>query len=223
MIKAILYKEWIKSRWYLLVAFVVMTSFSGYALVKLYRAVSLMGAAHIWEVMVTRNAVFVDQMQYVPLLVGLLLAVVQFVPEMQRKCIKLTLHLPIPLYATVGTMLVYGVVALSVIYLMNLLLLYGFTIPVLASELVANIVGTVLPWYLAGVAAYLLGCWVILEPTWRLRLVEMFMAVLLLRIWFLGSVPCAFGNFLYVMSFVTLLSASLAWFSVSRFVEGRQD
>ena len=72
MLKAILYKEWIKSRWYLAVAFAVTCAFAGYAMLRLYRALGMMGAGHIWEVMVTRNAVFVEQMEYVPLLAGLL-------------------------------------------------------------------------------------------------------------------------------------------------------
>ena len=103
-----LYKEWIKTRWYLLAAFAVLGGFAGYALVKLHRAAALMGAGHIWEVMVTRNAVFIDQMEYLPLLVGLLLAAVQFVPEMQRKCLKLTLHLPVPALATLTAMVGCG-------------------------------------------------------------------------------------------------------------------
>lgn len=103
MLKAILYKEWIKSRWYLAVAFAVTCAFAGYAMLRLYRALGMMGAGHIWEVMVTRNAVFVEQMEYVPLLAGLLLAVVQFAPEMHRKCLKLTLHLPVSALRATGT------------------------------------------------------------------------------------------------------------------------
>ena len=43
-----------------------------------------------------KDAVFIDYMQFVPLLAGILAALVQFMPEMQRKCLKLTLHLPCP-------------------------------------------------------------------------------------------------------------------------------
>lgn len=223
MFSAILYKEWIKSRWYLLVSALVLTAFAGYAMLKLHRALSMMGAAHIWEVMVTRNAVFVDQMQYVPLIVGVLFAVVQFVPEMQRKCIKLTLHLPVSVYGTLGSMLGYGLVVLCGIFGVNLLMVYLLSFQVLAPELVGNILGTLLPWYSAGIAAYLLGAWVILEPTWKLRIAEILMSVLLLKVWFMGGVPCAFGGFLHVMLLFTLCSASLAWLSVFRFVAGRQD
>ncbi len=37
MYRALLYKEWIKSRWYLAAALVVLLAFSTYAMVRLYR------------------------------------------------------------------------------------------------------------------------------------------------------------------------------------------
>ena len=70
-------------------------------------------------------------------------------------------------------------------------------------------------------AAYLFGAWVILEPTWKFRIVGIFMSVLLLRIFFLAPVPCAFGGFFPVLVLVTLLSASLAWLSVVHFMAGK--
>ena len=176
-----LYKEWIKTRWYLLAAFAVLGGFAGYALVKLHRAAALMGAGHVWEVMVTRNAVFIDQMEYLPLLVGLLLAAVQFVPEMQRKSLKLTLHLPVPALATLTAMVGCGTAALLLLFGLCILLLAAGASPVLPHELVWNILSTALPWCLAGVAAYLFGAWTILEPTWKRRLVNILMSVLLLR------------------------------------------
>lgn len=168
MWKAIVYKEWIKTRRYLFAALLLTAGFAGYGLLRLYRAVELMGAGHIWEVMVTRNAVFIDPIRFVPLLAGLLLAVVQFVPEMQRKCLKLTLHLPVPALATLGAMLAFGLAALSVLFGIGVAIVGLGPLPVIARELAGNILCTALPWFLAGMAAYLLGAWVILEPTWRL-------------------------------------------------------
>lgn len=223
MWKAILYKEWIKSRWFLLAALVVMSGFAGYGMLRLHRGISLMGAGHIWEVMLTRHAVFIDQMQFVPLLAGLLLAVVQFVPEMQRKCLKLTLHLPVAALRTLGAMLSFGVAALVVCYGLNVLILLAGTTPVLPAELRANILGQAAPWYLSGLAAYLLTVWVILEPTWKRRLVDAVMAVLLLRIFFLASVPQAYNGFLPLLTLYVLLAASLSWLSVVRFMAGKQD
>ena len=108
MLRAIFYKEWLKTRWYYLVAVLLSLSFVGYVLLNFFRAAGLKGIAHLWEVMLLRDAVFVDLLQFVPLVVGLLFAVVQFVPEMQRKCLKLTLHLPCPELRMIGAMLLYG-------------------------------------------------------------------------------------------------------------------
>ena len=223
MCKSLLYKEWIKTRWYLAAAFVVLIAFSAYAMVRLYRALALMGAGHIWEVMVTRHAVFVEQMEYLPLLAGLLLAVVQFAPEMHRKCLKLTLHLPLSALRTTGAMLSFGVAILALLFGVSLAVIVASASPVLARELVAQIVGMLLPWYAAGWAAYLFAAWVILEPTWRRRLVNILMSVLLLRIFFLAPVPRAYTGFLPFLIGATLLAASLVWLSVVRFTAGKQD
>lgn len=223
MWKAIVYKEWIKTRRYLFAALLLTAGFAGYGLLRLYRAVELMGAGHIWEVMVTRNAVFIDPIRFVPLLAGLLLAVVQFVPEMQRKCLKLTLHLPVPALATLGVMLVFGLAALSVLFGIGVAVVGLGPLPVIARELAGNILCTALPWFLAGMAAYLLGAWVILEPTWRLRAVNILMSLLILRLFFLGEVPHAYDGFLPLLALLTACSASLSWISVVRFMAGRQD
>lgn len=223
MWKAIVYKEWIKTRRYLFAALLLTAGFAGYGLLRLYRAVELMGAGHIWEVMVTRNAVFIDPIKFVPLLAGLLLAVVQFVPEMQRKCLKLTLHLPVPALATLGAMLVFGLAALSVLFGIGVAIVGLGPLPVIARELAGNILCTALPWFLAGMAAYLLGAWVILEPTWRLRAVNILMSLLVLRLFFLGEVPHAYDGFLPLLALLTACTASLSWISVVRFMAGRQD
>ena len=223
MWKAIVYKEWIKTRRYLFAALLLTAGFAGYGLLRLYRAVELMGAGHIWEVMVTRNAVFIDPIKFVPLLAGLLLAVVQFVPEMQRKCLKLTLHLPVPALATLGAMLVFGLAALSVLFGIGVAIVGLGPLPVIARELAGNILCTSLPWFLAGMAAYLLGAWVMLEPTWRLRAVNILMSLLVLRLFFLGEVPHAYDGFLPLLALFTACTASLSWISVVRFMAGRQD
>ena len=45
--------------------------FVGYVLLNFFRAAGLKGIAHLWEVMLLRDAVFVDLLQFVPLVVGL--------------------------------------------------------------------------------------------------------------------------------------------------------
>ena len=220
---AIFYKEWIKTRWYLLLAFFVTTGFAGYCMLRVNRVVELKGAAHLWEVMLMRDVVFVDLLQYIPLLAGILLALVQFIPEMYHKCLKLTLHLPYPQLRMINLMLLYGLLALTVCFAANFLLMFVYLQGVLASELYMRILLTAATWYVAGLCAYSLTAWVCLEPTWKRRVFNLVVTMLLLRIFFLSSEPEAYNSFLPWLVVYSLLCVSLSWISVLRFKAGRQD
>ena len=161
---AIFYKEWIKTRWYLLLALLVTLGFAGYSMLRINRVASMKGVEHVWEVMLSRDTIFVDLLEFIPLLVGILLALVQFVPEMHHKCLKLTLHLPYPQLRMINLMLLYGLVVLLICFAANYLLMTVYMQGVLAPELYSRILLTALPWYLAGFAAYLLISWICLEP-----------------------------------------------------------
>lgn len=220
---AIFYKEWIKTRWYLLLALLVTLGFAGYSMLRINRVVGMKGADHLWEVMLSRDVVFVDLLEYIPLLVGVLLALVQFIPEMHRKCLKLTLHLPYPQLRMISLMLLYGLLTLSACFVANYLLMTVYLQGILAPELYLRILLTALPWYLAGIAAYLFIAWICLEPTWKRRVLNLVISLLLLRIFFLAPAPEAYNAFLPWLAIYTLLTASLSWLSVARFKVGKQD
>ena len=220
---AIFYKEWIKTRWYLLLALLVTLGFAGYSMLRINRVASMKGVEHVWEVMLARDTVFVDLLEFIPLLVGILLALVQFVPEMHHKCLKLTLHLPYPQLRMINLMLLYGLVVLLICFAANYLLMTVYMQGVLAPELYSRILLTVLPWYLAGIAAYLRISWICLEPTWKRRVLTLLISVLLLRIFFLAPAPEAYNAFLPWLAIYTLLTASLSWLSIARFKVGKQD
>lgn len=109
----IFYKEWIKTRWYLLLMFVVTLGFAGYSMMRINRVVELKGVEHIWEIMISKDVIFIDLLQYIPVLAGILLALVQFMPEMYHKCLKLTLHLPYSQWRMINSMLLYGLLMLG--------------------------------------------------------------------------------------------------------------
>lgn len=220
---AIFYKEWIKTRWYFLLAVVTTLGFSGYCMLRINRVAELKGVAHVWEVMLQRDVVFVDLLQYVPLLVGILMAIVQFVPEMHRKCLKLTLHLPYPELKMVGTMLFSGVILLLICFAASFLLMEVYLGGVLAPELKNHILQTALPWYLAGISGYLLVSWICLEPAWKRRILNLVITVFLLKIFFLSDTPEAYNAFLPWLVVSTLLTASFSWLSILRFKAGKQD
>ena len=223
MEKALCYKEWIKTRYYYFLAILVSWGMTGYCILKINRAITMKGAPHLWEVMLGKDVVFIDLLTYLPLLIGIFLAWVQFVPEMQQNRLKLTLHLPYPQLRMINLMLLYGLVVLLICFAANYLLMTVYMQGVLAPELYSRILLTVLPWYLAGIAAYLLISWICLEPTWKRRVLNLVISVLLLRIFFLAPAPEAYNAFLPWLAIYTLLTASLSWLSIARFKAGEQD
>ena len=217
-----LYKEFLKTRWYLLLMWLTTMGFAGYGLLRMHRVIALHGVGHVWEVMLTRDAIFVDLLEYVPLICGILLALVQFVPEMYHKCLKLTLHLPVSHLKLVNQMLLFGLCAIVLISLCNLLLIVCYASSYLAVELWSRMVLTALPWYLAGLAGYLLAAWIILEPAWSRRIVNIVIALLVLKVYFISEQPMAYVGFLPWLCIYTVALLSLSWISICRFKEGRE-
>lgn len=223
MINAIFYKEWIKTRWYWLLALILSTGFAGYAMLRIARVYSLKGAEHLWIVMLQRDAIFVDLLQFVPLFIGLAFALVQYVPEMHHKSFKLTLHLPIRATRAVIAMLSFGSVLLIATFAISIILMWGYLQSILVPELWQHIICSTLPWYLAGLAAYLLTAWIALEPTWKLRVLNGVVALLLLWIYFISPAPESYNGFLPLLTVVTLSYGLLSMLSLTRFRDGRQD
>lgn len=223
MTKAIFYKEWLKLRWYFLLAFIVSNGMVAYCMLRIDRAIELKGAAHIWEVMVLKNVTFIDLLQYVPLITGIIAALVQFIPEMQRKCLKLTLHLPCSQQKMTVAMLATGVTVLFECYLANLLIAVSYLPGVLPYELTRNILSAAAPWYLSGFAGYLFAAWICLEPTWKRRILNAAVAAITLRVYFLGVVPQSYNDFLPYLLVYTILLTTLSFISIRRFKAGRQD
>lgn len=223
MKKAIFYKEWIKTRRYTMLALILSLVFVGYALLQLQRVIGFKGVEHLWEILLSRDTVFIEVLTYVPLGIGLLMAVVQFVPEMQQKRLKLTLHLPYPQRRMITLMLGAGLVQVLGIFLLNYAVLWSYLQSILAPELVSRILLTALPWYLCGVTGYLLAAWICLEPTWYRRIVNLLIAVGVIRIFYLGTTPEAYNCFLFSLVLYTVVIVLLPQLSVERFKQGRQD
>lgn len=223
MLKAVIYKEWIKMRSFYPLAVPVLLGFTGYVLLRVQRVVTFRGAAHLWEVMLDKEAVFIDLLQYLPALFGAALALVQFVPEMAHRRLKLTLHLPFPQQRMILMMLAAGLAALALPLALQAGLLWGYFHSLVAGELVSRILLTALPWYLAGLTLYLLTAWICLEPTWRRRTANLLITAGVCRIFFLSDVPQAYGGMLPWLFAFLACALFFPLVSVSRFRKGCQD
>lgn len=224
MFKIIFFKEWIKTRWYFLISMLFTLGFTSFLLLRISRAISLHdGPSYFWEVMIMKNNILVDSLQFIPIGIGIILALVQFVPEMHNKCLKLSLHLPYSQLKTTFSMLISGLILLLVCFAINYLACYLFFYNYFAIELVEYAMSTTLPWFLAGIAGYLLFAWIVLEPTWKMRIINLVIAALWLKIYFISTLPGSYSYFLGTLLIGTLSLFVLPWLSIIRFKEGKQD
>lgn len=210
MNKAIFFKEWIKTRGLFFIALLVSLCFAGYVMMRINRVITFKGADHLWAILLSRDTVFIELLQYLPLIIGALFASSQFIPEMTQKRLKLTLHLPYPQQRMILLMLLAGVAQISIVFLLQAASLWIYLQQHIASEMVSRILLTATPWYICGYTAYLLTAWICLEPTWKLRIVNLLIAAGIVRIFFLLDKPEAYNSFLPTLIIFTILCASLS-------------
>lgn len=223
MRKMIFYKEWLKTRWYLAAALAVMAAMTFYCLLNLSKTAQIRGGDMLWNLMILKETVLIEMLRYIPLVVGGLLAMFQFLPEMTRKRLKLTLHLPYPQGRMIAAMYGYGLGILLVLFLLQALCLGTVLRGWMAGELVGRILRTAAVWYLAGFAAYIWIAAVCLEPTWGMRVALLLLLAGLVHLLTLSSVPEAYNGILPWLCLYVLCGQLLIFHSVARFKEGLQD
>jgi hypothetical protein len=223
MKKAIIYKEWIKLRRLFPLAVLVTAGFTAYVLMRIGHMYAFNGAGSVWMAVLEQNAVLIDDIKYLPAIVGLLVGIVQFVPEVQHKRLKLTLHLPYPQRGMILLMLGFGIVLTTGLFVLQAAATWAYLESILAHELAARIMMTAMPWYAAGTAAYLLTAWICIEPTWRLRMFDILVAAGTLRLFFLSGTPRGCDTLLPWIAAVIVCALFFSLYSTDRFMRGCQD
>ena len=223
MLKSLIYKEWIKTRWILLGIVLVLAGFAAYDFLALAKNAQLRGYEFLWTFTVMKDSVLVENLRFLPAAAGILLAVCQFVPETIRKRLKLTLHLPYPQTGIVSLMQGYGLVCLVLIFSVQAVAIGFFLKKYLVYDLVIRIIFSILTWYCAGLMSYVWTSAACLEPSWKTRILEFVIMGVLLSIFFMSQEAMAYKGSLLILFLVsTVLALMLIHYSVRRFKDGVQ-
>ena len=221
MIKSLLYKEWLKTRWAILCLVALLAGFCLYDFLVLSKNCELVGYAYLWEYALDKNSVIVDNMSFLPIVCALLLSISQFVPESYRKCLKLTLHLPLKQSGTICVMQGYGIAVLIVLFALQALAIYFFLGHYLVWELVRRIILSALVWYCAGLGVYVWMSAICLEPKWGMKIFEALLLCVLTGLYYFSTDAMAYRHGLLPLFVVTVLCALiLIHYSVLRFKDG---
>ena len=223
MRKSILSKEWIKlRRIYPLICLAILLV-TLYILLRIGRMVLFCGAEMVWRSILEQNIILVEKLRFLPLCVGVLLGLMQFIPEMTQNRIKLTLHLPYSRHGMILWMTGIGTTLFVIPFLVQLIVMWGVLRYIFAPELVTHILLTILPWYLVGIISYLQTVWIIIEPTWRGRLYNIMITGTVIYLSFMSSYPRSYDTMLPWMILLVLCSLFYPLYSTERFRSGYQD
>ncbi len=220
LFKALSYKEWIKTRRLIGVLIILTIATLAYAFIEITHNIRFNGAVEEWYGYLYMNFVLPDVTTMLPLLSGLALALVQFIPEMVNKRLKLTLHLPASETSIVSAMLAYGYMILIIIFGLSMIAYAVGLSVIFPMEITEMQLSRLIPAFVAGLSAYGLVSWICFEPGWRQRVLNTFVAVALISVFSVAQYAGAYMHFVLAMAVILIVSFMLPFYSVMRFKHG---
>ena len=210
-------------KWFYIGILIIGLLLLAYVFMSIGRSFRIVGANHIWDVIVNRNQMMFRNLKYFSLVVGACLGIAQFVPEMIQKRIKLTLHLPMDEKRIVLVMLGFGQLLTLSIFLLHLIAIVVFSNFYFPAEILLSALETILPWYLAGLIVQSFVAMICIEPTWRIRIANLVVMLGAVKLCYISSYPGAYAGVLYLLLLVVVLVFPYAFLSLHRFKIGEQD
>lgn len=223
MTKALLTKEWLKTRRAFWCCVVLTAFFTCYALLGINRVIATHGVEHVWLIMLMKDQTFIDPVKYVPLLCGVLIGLAQMMPEMQHNRLKLTLHLPCGSLNLLMTMLAVGAALLTALFLVQVAVIWIFYIRIITAEMTRHVLTSSIPWFMAGYTAYFFCTAFCLEGTWKRRIMLALIGAGTVTVYFLQPMPGAYYAMSWAAILLTMSLALLSYNSIHRFKQGLID
>lgn len=152
---------------YLIISYSALASIA----MDLNHAFKIHGAVKYWNNIIAYQIFFFQLLKYIPVIGGLVIAILQFLPESLNKRYRLSFHLPINEQKLLLYMLFIGGAA---IVLIDLLTIGGYACIssiFFPAEIVKISMASMVPWFLAGLITYLGTATVVTEPNWVQRVV----------------------------------------------------
>ena len=194
MIYSIFYKEWIKIRYF----FLALVCLNGAVCLKIWvdirQQLQAEHAEMIWYQVIHIKSLFYSDIRYIPLLSGICLAVVQFVPEILQKRMRLSLHLPVDRERLLAIFLALGLGLYAVLALLDTVVIWAVCRCYFPVEVALSSLTTIFPWHYAGFVGYLGMSLILLEPAWSRRVFVLLVFSGFISLLFSGSGYCRLNS-----------------------------
>lgn len=189
--KKIFKKEYKKLKLLLLAMFLLNLGSVGYILISLKSAFSVNSSVFVWVNTIEKNELYFYNLLFTMSLTGIVLGLMQFLPEFDKKRYRISCHLPVSETGMIFSMFFSGMIFLSVIAFFSYVLLFLLGSAYFPEE----IYGAAYPVYIKGyyrmIAWYLMMSVVVLEPN---KFRKAFLIVVLMPMSFIFSIAGGYNT-----------------------------
>jgi len=220
MIKAICYKEWLKIRWIAIGSLVTVLGFLVYLHLDLRHTFTMYDPIDVWIYFIQRKALYYSMLKYLPVVIAIIMALVQFFPEMTKKRFRLTFHLP---FSETGSLFLMISVGLGFFVVISLIYIVGLTITGMIffpREVIFSSLVTVAPWLLGGFVSYLGASVIVIDPSWKYRIIYLLLFGPFIQSLYLESSYCQYAGSFAAYMLVSLLFIPMIIFPGYRLRKG---
>jgi hypothetical protein len=196
LLKSIFFKEYLKIRWPWLTLIALNGLLMVYILIDTRHLFAMDHAEIVWYRVLHLGQIHYSHLKYAPLITGLLIACIQYLPEMVGERLRLSLHLPVSPHRLVMGHIVVGLTAVALAISLDLAALALITARYFPAEAVVSTFFTALPWGFSGLAAYLGVTIGLLEPSYRVKLFNLVLASGVVGLFLYSAQP---GGYYYAL------------------------
>lgn len=220
MWNSIIFKEWLKIKWFVLGLNLIGVLAISYVFLSLRHDMEFYAPNKYWFSILFMGNVFYNLIKFIPLIMGLIIGVSQFFPEIVDKRIKLSFHLPLNENSLLLKMMAFGALALIASYT----IFYGFLL--LSSsyyfpyEIIKMVAYTTIPWFIAGLSIYFWTALLVFEPIWKYKVAYGIIGYFFINIFFVSCDQITIKPILFNLIGLTVISSIALLFSAFRFRKG---
>ena len=154
MLSSMFFKEYTKTRVGIIATIVVIMAVIISSIVSLSHDIRIMSATQFLSMRVVSGWTVSQLLKVIPIVAGVVLAIVQYVPEAAYGRLKLTLHLPLKENEIIAMMCVYGWLVLVVMTVVSILVLTIMEMQYLPIEMVGRDISEAVRWSMCSLVAY---------------------------------------------------------------------
>lgn len=218
--RSLAFKEWLKLKPWLILLVIGHLVFAAFFVLGMWHQFRIEHAEMIYYQANRIGRLFYADIRYLPLATGVVLGAAQFLPEVLRGRMRLSMHLPVALSVLTLSYLAIGTIVLSGFLVLDSLVLVTTVGTFFPREFAISALMTAAPWLLAGIAAYLGTALVLLEPVRRFQAVNLALVASVVALCFLSNQYNAYQQALWGLGALVALLVPGVLRVAARFRDG---